>query len=44
MVILTSLQRNFLDRVYTELVNTEIGYASTLARKHGLTYQHFNRL
>ena len=44
MIILTSLQRDFLDRFYTEMVNAEVGYATTLARKYGFTYQHFNRL
>ncbi len=44
MITLTSLQRDFLDRFYTEMVDTEVGYATTLARKHGFTYQHFNRL
>jgi hypothetical protein len=44
MMILTSLQRDFLDRFYTEMVDAQTGYATTLARKHGFTYKHFNRL
>jgi hypothetical protein len=44
MITLTNSQRDFLDRFYTEMVNTEVGYATTLARKHGFTYRHFNRL
>jgi hypothetical protein len=44
MIALTSLQRDFLDRFYTEMVNTEAGYAKTLGREYGFTYQHFNRL
>ena len=44
MIILTSLQRDFLDRYYTEMVDAEVGYATTLARRHGFTYHHFNRL
>jgi hypothetical protein len=44
MITLTSLQRDFLDRFYTEMVDAEVGYATALARKHGFTYQHFNRL
>jgi hypothetical protein len=44
MTTLTSLQRDFLDRFYTEMANAEVGYATALARKHGFTYQHFNRL
>ena len=44
MITLTSLQRDFLDRFYTEMVDTEVGYATTLARKHGFTYRHFNQL
>jgi hypothetical protein len=26
------------------MANAEVGYATALARKHGFTYQHFNRL
>jgi hypothetical protein len=44
MMILNNPQRDFLDRFYIEMVNTEVGYATTLARKHGFTYRHFNRL
>jgi hypothetical protein len=41
---LTSLQRDFLDRYYTEMVDAEVGYATHLARQHGFTPDHFNRL
>ena len=44
MITLTSLQRDFLDRYYTEMVDAKVGYATTLARQHGFTYHHFNRL
>ncbi len=44
MLTLTSLQRDFLDRFYTEMVDTEVGSATALARQHGFTYQHFNQL
>ena len=44
MTTLTSLQRDFLDRFHTEMVDAEVGQATALARKHGFTYQHFNRL
>jgi hypothetical protein len=44
MITLTSLQRDFLDRYYTEMVDAEVGYATTLARQQGFTYHHFNRL
>jgi hypothetical protein len=44
MITLTGVQRDFLDRFYTEVVNPEAGYATTLGREHGFTYQHFNRL
>jgi hypothetical protein len=44
MITLTSLQRGFLDRYYTEMVDAEVGYATNLARQHGFTYQHFNEL
>jgi hypothetical protein len=44
MTTLTSLQRDFLDRFYTEMVSAPVGHATALAGKHGFTYQHFNRL
>lgn len=44
MMTLTSLQRDFLDRYYTEMVDAEAGYATRLARQHGFTPDHFNRL
>jgi hypothetical protein len=44
MILLTSLQRDFLDRYFTEMVDAEVGYATTLARQHGFTYHHFNEL
>ena len=44
MITLTSLQRDFLDRYYSEMVDAEVGYATHLARQHGFTPGHFNRL
>jgi hypothetical protein len=44
MITLTSLQRDFLDRYYTEMVDAEVGYATHLARQHGFTPNHFNQL
>jgi hypothetical protein len=44
MMTLTSLQRDFLDRYYTEMVNAEVGYATLLARQYGFTPNHFNQL
>lgn len=41
---MTSLQRDFLDRYYTEMVDAEVGYATQLARQNGFTPDHFNRL
>ena len=41
----TSLQRDFLDRFYTEMANGEAGYATAPASEHeGLTYQHFRSM
>jgi hypothetical protein len=44
MITLTSLQRHFLDRYYTELMDSEPGYACALAQKHGFTYEHMYKL
>ena len=33
MITLTSLQRDFLDPDHTEMVDAEVGYATTLARQ-----------
>ena len=45
-MILTSLQRDFLDRYSLECVfcRTESTYARDLARQHGFTYEHMRRL
>ena len=45
-MILTSLQRDFLDRYCIECVycRTESTYARELARQHGFTYEHMRRL
>src|SRR5437763_16456322 len=45
-MILTSLQRDFLDRYSLECVfcRTESTYARDLARQHGFTYEHMGRL
>jgi hypothetical protein len=44
MITLTSLQRDFLDRFYTENQKIEPGYAFALARQCGFSYEHFMRL
>jgi hypothetical protein len=45
-MILTSLQRDFLDRYSLECVfcRSESTYARDLARQHGFTYEHMRRL
>jgi hypothetical protein len=45
-MILTSLQRDFLDRYSIECVycRTDSTYARDLARRHGFTYEHMRRL
>jgi hypothetical protein len=45
-MILTSLQRDFLDRYCIECVfcRTESTYAQDLARQYGFTYEHMRRL
>jgi hypothetical protein len=45
-MILTSLQRDFLDRYSLECVfcRTDSTYARHLARQHGFTYEHMRRL
>jgi hypothetical protein len=40
MMVINSFQRDILDRLYAEMVDTEVGYATTLARKHGFTYRY----
>jgi len=44
MIILTSLQRDYLDRFYTEYMKLEPGYAFAIARKYDFTNEHFNNL
>jgi hypothetical protein len=45
-MILTSLQRDFLDRYNLECVfcRTDSTYARDLAQQHGFTYEHMRRL
>jgi hypothetical protein len=45
-MVLTSLQRDFLDRYNLECVfcRTDSTYARYLARRHGFTYEHMRRL
>lgn len=40
MIILTSLQRDFLDRYYTEYMTLEAGPATLLGSQHGFFYEH----
>jgi hypothetical protein len=44
MMILTSLQRDFLDRYYTEYMNLEAGPAVRLGSQHGFFYEHLRAL
>ncbi len=44
MMILTSLQRDFLDRYYTEYMNLEAGPAILVGSQHGFFYEHFRAL
>ena len=45
-MILTSMQRDFLDRYSLECVfcRTDSTYARHLAKQHGFTYEHMRRL
>jgi hypothetical protein len=46
MIVLTSLQRDFLDRYCVECVycTSDSNYARTLSRRHGFTYEHMRKL
>jgi hypothetical protein len=44
MMTLTSLQRDFLDRYYTEYMNLEAGPAILVGSQHGFFYEHLRAL
>jgi hypothetical protein len=44
MINLTMIQRDFLDRFYTEYLKSEYGPVTQLAAAHGFYYEHFGSL
>ena len=44
MINPNSLQRDFLDRFYTESMKLEAGPATSLGAKHGFRYEHLKAL